>query len=174
MPQEHPKIRGDTHEEKFASIEQILKSLSRKLSSRGVIYVPPVPLFMHCDLMLPNSVIGKVIVPFSGTIRDIFIRAEEIHTKVVNIGLKVIGNNTEAMVHFTISKKSERLLVEMQVEAGSVLQLILEEGSLADALVTTAIYPYIDSHQVVLQLQEILGKENGDAIQTEEKQRRNI
>jgi hypothetical protein len=159
MPQEHPKIRGDTHEEKFASIEQILKSLSRRLAQRGVVYIPPVPLFMSCDMVLPNGVIGKVIVPFSGTIRDIFIRAEEMHTKVVSIALRVTSSASESLVHFTLSKKSERLLLEMEIEAGSILQVILEDGSLAKALIATAIYPNMDSHQVALQLEEILEKE---------------
>ena len=71
MAEEYPKIRGETQEEKNASIEHALRSIARRASKRAVVHIPPVPFVTYCDVVPPNGVIGRVVVPFGGLIKGL-------------------------------------------------------------------------------------------------------
>jgi hypothetical protein len=167
MP-EHPMIRGRTQKEKNDSIQQILKSLTRRVVKRATVYIPPVPLFMSCEVIGDNNLIGKVLVPFSGTIKDLFFRIGEMHTSIVKVSLTMVsdveGRVLETKVYTTIPHYSFQWSLSMEVVAGTLLQLYVEEGSCADVLVATAVYPDIDAHKAQeYLLEEILKQEKEEA-----------
>lgn len=166
MPIEHPIIRGLTQADKNASIQQILRSISRKIARRATVYIPPVPLFINCSTVGDDKVIGKVIIPFSGTLRNLFVRIGEMRTHVVRVSMTLASEVAETKVNFALSSKSEKVLVEMEVDAGTMIQLTLEEGEFSDGMFATAIFPEMDAHKAEM----LLLKEEENAIQeTEEK-----
>lgn len=144
---DNPRIRGDTPDEKFSSIQQILRSLSRRLVKRAVVYIPPVPILMGCGIVGHNNIVGRTVVPFQGTLRDIFVRVGVLHTKQVKLSLTLTSDTAETKFDFVIAKQFERIAFERDIVAGTSIQLALEEGSLEDALIATAVYPHIDEHQ---------------------------
>lgn len=166
MPIEHPIIRGLTQADKNASIQQILRSITRRIARRATVYIPPVPLFINCSTVGEDKVIGKIIIPFGGTLKNLFVRIGEMFTSRVVISMILNSEVAETKVNFTISNKAEKVLVEMEVDAGTMIQLILEEGSFSDGMFATAIFPEMDAHKAEM----LLLKEEENAIQETEKE----
>jgi hypothetical protein len=157
---DNPKIRGKTQEEKNASIEHALRSLTRRVMKRATVYIPPVPIFMHCDVVPENNVMAEVLLPFTGTLSDMFVRIGEKKTTRVGIALSVISATGEATQHFVMEKQVERFELNWEVYAGSTLELVLEEGQLSHVLIATAIYPTLEDHKAKQYLlEEILAQE---------------
>jgi hypothetical protein len=163
---ENPRIRGESVEDKFASIEQFMKSISRQTAKRAVVYIPPVPIFIPWE--------GKVIVPFSGTITDLFVHAGEMRTARISFMLEVSYENSSTTIQFTFSKKAERLSMEIDVEAGTVLRVWSVEGEAVDVLIATAVRPALSEHrgkQYLLEEILALEKEESNALQNQEEER---
>ena len=138
----HPFIRGKTQQEKNESIEQLLKSISRRAVKRAVVYIPPVPLLTQCS----EGVIGNILIPFKGTLRDIFLRGP----KVIKVVLTIITDATRTIMEID----SNHVVLMMEVDAGTLLQF---EG---EAIIATAVYPEIEEHKAKqFLLEEILSQE---------------
>jgi hypothetical protein len=166
----YPMVRGKNQTEKNASIEHILKSLHRRAVKRATVYIPPVPLFMHCEVVGETNIIDEILLPFSGTLKDLFIRIGDMNTVSARIALSVISATGETTQHFVLSKPMERITLEMEVFAGSTLELVLEEGQIGRILVALALYPVIEDHRAKQYLlDEILKEEEPNiAIQDQE------
>ena len=164
MTIEHPNIRGHTTNEKFASVEATLKSLFRRVAKKATVYIPPVPFFINMEVMPASSTIGKLIVPFNGTLKDVFIRVGELSSRAYIIRLEIVTDAATTKMTFEINKKSQRLEVGMDIDAGTLLILTLEEGDISDIIIAAAVVPRLDEH-VAKQLL-IEGTEN--AIQEKE------
>ena len=146
MPREHPYIRGTTNAEKFASIEATLRSLTRQVVKRATVYIPPVPLFMHSDGATSGGLIGSFLLPFSGTVKEVFIRAEALQGGAVAIGITIHGNSYESTSYLRVTKRTELIKIDMDVEAGALLELKVDEGTLGEVFIATALYPKIEDH----------------------------
>lgn len=147
MPTEYPKIRGKTQAEKNASIEHALRSIARRATKRAVVYVPPVPLLFHKEGVAEGNTLGRILLPFSGTLKDLYVRVGELNTRTATLSLEIGTDIAKTQMHFTLSSRAQRLEVELEVDAGTLLQLALVEGSLTDCLIATAIYPNLSEHE---------------------------
>jgi hypothetical protein len=156
---ENPRIRGRVLAEKFESIEQFMKSISRQVVKRAVVYIPPVPLFIPWE--------GKVIVPFGGTMKDLFIHVGEMSTARITFMLEISSQDSAVTRQFTFSTRTARLGFEIDIEAGMVLRVWTVEGNALDVVLATAIYPSLADHKAKQYLlEEILAQEReSNAIQ---------
>lgn len=164
------KIRGKNAKEKTASIEHALRSLARKATRRATIYIPPVPIFIQCDEVGETNLVGKALIPFNGIIKNLYIHIGYMKTKSARLWLTITTANTETTEHFMIHKQAELIVMETSVNAGSVIQVGLEEGHISDILIGTAIYPHIEDHKAKQYLlEDILSqeREEEDAVQDE-------
>lgn len=150
-------IRGRTQVERNASIEHALKSLSRRAVKRAAVHIPPIPFFTYCSAIGEDKVIGRMMVPFSGTMKDLYVRIGVMATKEAKVALFIDSDVAETTMHFELSKRVQKLEVEMPISAGTALTMMLEEGDLKEILIGTAIYVDVTTTKAKeVMLEEIL------------------
>jgi hypothetical protein len=164
-------IRGKNQAERNASIEHALRSIARKATKRATVYIPPIPLSSYCGTIGEDKIIGRMMVPFSGTIRDVYLRIGEMNKEESKVSLSIISDVAETKLQFTVTKKMQKLDVEMPISAGTALIVALEEGDISDILVGIAIYINLETTRAKQYLlEEILGQEKEEEEEKEEEQ----
>ena len=137
-------IRGDTIEEKFASIEQTLKQFQRRLSTKVIGLLPPVPL-LHSQAAPDNAgVFFAAISPVSGICVRVCLRIGIYTVNPIRCrfryGTPTMYNVYERELRETI----EVFPVDMPVHIGDTLEMSVEPpNSIGDILVAVLIVPDI-------------------------------
>ena len=80
-------IRGRTTKEQMDSIEHALISASRKQPRSARALLPPVPIFLHCNVPQKDGTIGQILIPFDCNVTvaliNIGVMKNEEHTLIV-------------------------------------------------------------------------------------------
>ena len=121
-------IRGKTHEEKFRSIEKTLASYSKRLSTKVIGLIPPIPIFKDIDSPSEDGTVVRAIFPLSGVISRTCMLVEYKDDKSVTFSLTSQGPKAGNSITFETKKK---LIVEddvnLNVGVGDVLVLKVDE-----------------------------------------------
>lgn len=62
------KIRGNTPEEKFKSVEIALNRFARRIKPEATVYIPSIPIAFFCEDFSDGLVIGRYIFPTDGVL----------------------------------------------------------------------------------------------------------
>ena len=88
-------VKGDTVEEKFASIETTLRHFSPSLQKSGAVLVPPIPIFVRSA---SSGIIFSGVVPYKGTVTAAAIAIGKFIQRPAIVTFKSISSSGEVSI----------------------------------------------------------------------------
>lgn len=123
-----PLIRGNTADEKFASVEKILHSFRRKLGTKIVGVIPPAPMFSYVEQPTKDGVIMSCVFPTSGKItKGAMAVGKYNHNKAVEFICEVSGKHGGANMKFETRKPVSLVDANLSVKPGDLLTVRVAE-----------------------------------------------
>ena len=126
------EIKGNTNEEKIASIKMILRRMTRKLSSKVIGVLPVSPVFDFAYEPDPDGVVMRRLFPVTGKITQAAIAFDSKGKKPISLTISV--ENDLAMRSFSssyaIKKMATTLSLNFEILAGDkvTIKAKVEEG----------------------------------------------
>lgn len=112
-------VYGSTNEEKITSIESVLNSFRRRLSTKVLGMLPPAVVMHHQALPAEDGMLFGGIVPLHSTLMRLCINASG--QKAAACRLHCIHGDAETIRMFTVDAKPLVLAVDVAIEAGDLV-----------------------------------------------------
>ena len=124
IDREYLRIQGKNADEKFKSLEIILRRMNRRLHKTIIGYIPPSPIFGYVEKPSDDGVILKCVFPANGNISRVCLAVSKYEgsDKVdFIIGIKTEFKNQE--IKFTTRRPVVVEEVELEVKPGDFMTL---------------------------------------------------
>jgi hypothetical protein len=115
------KLTGNQSDQ-LKQVTAILNRFRHRLQRKVVAVIPPIPLFMYCGSP-ENQLVGKLMLPLSGTIPTVYINVGQLPREGVVVS--VIIRAAEAVIsHDTVcTKPVTQLRLETRATVGTVIEV---------------------------------------------------
>lgn len=142
---ERTLIHGETVEEKLASIEVLLQQFRRRLSTKVIGVVPPVPILHHQQSVGPNGMLFEGIAPFDGTVIRLCLCLSEYASKRPEVHYTIQHTDTTYTLARTVSKEVEVFNIDVPVSVGDIMRIRIDPvDAVGQALVGLLLHPVND------------------------------
>jgi hypothetical protein len=124
---EHPLIRGKTTQEKWQSLEVLLKSFQRRLSTKVITLTPPIPI-LHAQMRPDEG--GKIfaaISPMQGTISALCIYFGIMRKELLLLNISITRGGSGYMREIECKKRTEIITLSVPIEIGDVVRISAAE-----------------------------------------------
>lgn len=124
-------IKGTTNEEKFKSVERLVKHLARRSQKAVGVYTPPVMISAYIDKP-ENGVLYKQLFPLAGKFVNVCAVVEKLPEKKANIDIEIVityPQNKMEKLYFAGRKRIEISNIQKQLPAGTRVEIRLADSS---------------------------------------------
>ena len=131
--------KGNTPDEKFNNIETTLRHFSRRLQKVGTIIIPPIPIFAQADLLKPDGIIFRGLIPYKGKLNTGAVWIGKFNTRPVVVNFKL--SNTEGEVGITINcdRPFSRRDLGMDISIPSILEISMNPHDGAEDILVSVL-----------------------------------
>lgn len=96
-------IKGNSYEEKFASVEKVLLRLDRHISKNVDVFIPPIPISLYASEVSDSGDIIRFMSPVAGNIRKAILSIDEIIGKAKNVPITIDFITKSKLLSHTVS-----------------------------------------------------------------------
>lgn len=128
-------IKGRTSDEKFNSIEAILRRMGRRLSTKVIGLVPVSPIYDFVYVPDPNGVVLRKLIPAPGVITRACFFIEEKGVKTLSACIKLDNGiyNRHHMVEYTIKNRTMAVKPDLEVLEGDRVTITVNTENAEEA-----------------------------------------
>ncbi len=158
-------IQGETLEQKLESIEVILQSFRRKLSTKVIGYTMPIPVLASKDILGADGIVARRLIPFNGNLTDAYVHIGEMITKEIIVTATLSTDIASSSVRVTINKPFQSFILNFSITAGSLLVVSVNDPiGVKDIDIGFLVYPELNNvkNKETFLLEEILRLEVGE------------
>lgn len=136
-------IRGDTIEEKLRSIGATLRSFQRRLSTKVIGLIPPVP-FVHRQAMPDtDGTVFECIVPLHGRVIRLCMYAKRVE-KGTTIRVYYVSKSVERIITLENVEQTRVQPIDELISAGDIIRVVCDPpDGLAGILIGVLIVPEV-------------------------------
>ena len=122
-------IKGNTTEEKFASINKIFQYVFPRLHKRIISAIPPIPVFIDKENITDESLTIKKIIPISGTVNKVALLLIGT-TKAIKLKVSVENDSGDKSFIFNVGMGVSTLDTNFDINSGDILTVSIDDSSL--------------------------------------------
>ncbi|SRR5712691_10472483 len=146
---DRPLIQGKTLEEKFISLEKILQSFQRRLGTKVMGIIPPVPIFYSQKFPSESGIIFSALIPLSGDIPKAFIRVGNFLAKDPTLTVTVATDVASSSAKVILKDAVTTYDLSWKISAGSIIEAsIFPVNAVEDIFVAMLINPFLADTQI--------------------------
>ncbi len=121
------KLKGDTTDEKFAHIEQLLKHWQRRARKTLIGVIPPSPIFSYTHYPMEDGTVLKCVIPADGRIVRGVLAVDKYNTKEQVGFMCKVERASEISAQSFLTKKNLYVLdVALDVRVGDILTVKID------------------------------------------------
>ncbi len=156
---ERKLIQGETVEQKLESLEAILQSFRRRLSTKVIGYTTPIPVLASRDIIGADGIVARRLIPFNGSLSDAYIHIGEMAAKEIIVTATLSTDIASSSVRVAINKPFQSFTLNFSITAGSLLTVSVNDpAGIKDVDIGFLVYPELNSsvNKETFLLEEIL------------------
>lgn len=113
-------IKGKTADEKFASVENVLRRMGRRLSTKVIGVLPVSPIYDFIYEPETDGVVMRKLVPAPGIITKLCFYAASKGDKAIGVHVELANslNNTMSRVDYAVKRNTIALVPNLKVDTG--------------------------------------------------------
>ncbi len=156
---ERKLIHGETIEQKLESVEAVLQSFRRRLSTKVIGYTMPIPVLASKDILGADGIVARRLIPFNGNLTDAYIHIGEMTVKEIIVTATLSTDIASSSVRVTINKPFQSFTLNFSITAGSLLVVSVNDPiGVKDVDIGFLVYPELSNamNKETFLLEEIL------------------
>ena len=157
-------VKGRDTASQIDSIDKVLQQFQRRLGTKVIGVLPPIPLLFSCAKPMADGTIFAAICPVGGMLRNACVYIDKMTGKNIELRFEITSEGVTKSDSRTFTKPVIKITLDEVIFSGTILRLIaVDPNSVENVLVGIELLPQHSEYVKESYLQEEL-----EAIQTDQ------
>lgn len=131
--------KGETVEQRLASIETSLRHFSRRLRTVAKVILPPIPIFASAQLLETDGIIFKGLIPYKGKLNIAGVWIGKFVKRPIVVSFKLANPKGETSVSINCESRFSSRELALTIVEPSMLEIVIEPYDGAEDILVTVL-----------------------------------